>query len=170
MWNLLKKNNAECGRLRDSFEEAATKHAGAISVEGLIESLPQAEREHVTSCESCREAAQDLVATKRLFQGAASFAEDARPWFAARVMNAIAAREKELSLRVSAWSEFPRFASRLAWITAVVLLAGSTWFYEKAMKAPSYPLKGAAPQESIFEAPQQTNQDDVLISMEESNP
>ncbi len=170
MWNLLKKNNAECGRLRDSLEEAATKHADAISVEGLIEGLPQAEREHVTSCESCREAAQDLVAAKELFQGAARFAEDARPWFAARVMNAIAARERELTLRVCAWSEFPRFASRLAWITAVVLLAGSTWFYEKAMKAPSYPLKGAAPQESIFEAPQQTNQDDVLISMEESNP
>jgi hypothetical protein len=170
MWNLLKKNNAECGRLRDSLEEAATKHGGAISVEGLIEGLPQSEREHVALCESCREAAQDLVATKKLFRGAARFAEEERPWFATRVMNAIAARERALSLRVSAWSEFPRFASRLAWITAVVLLAGSTWFYEKAVKTPSYPLKGAAPQESIFETPQQTNQDDVLISMEESNP
>ncbi len=170
MWNLLKKNNAECGRLRDSLEEAATKLAGLISAERLMESLAPAEREHVSSCVSCREAAQDLVAAKELFQGAARFAEEARPWFAARVMNAIAARERELSLRLSAWSEFPRFASRLALITAVVLLAGSTWFYEKARKTPSYPLKGAAPQESIFEAPQQTNQDDVLISREESNP
>ena len=170
MWNLLKKKNAECGRLRDSLEETATKHAGAISVERLMEGLAPAEREHAASCESCREAAQDLVAAKELFQGVASFRDDAKPWFASRVMSAIAARERELSLRVSAWSEFPRFASRLAWITAVALLAGSTWFYEKAMKTPSYPLKGAAPQESIFEAPQQTNQDDVLISMEESNP
>jgi hypothetical protein len=170
MWNLLKKGNAECGRLRDSLEEAATKHAEAISVEGLLEGVRPAEREHVTSCGSCREAAQDLVAAKELFQGAVSFAADARPWFAARVMKAIAARERELSLRVSAWSEFPRFASRVAWITAVVLLAGSTWFYEKARKTPSYPLKGAAPQESIFEAPPQTNQDDVLISREETNP
>ncbi len=170
MWKLLKKNNAECERLRDSLEEAATKRAGVISVEGLLEGLSPANREHVSSCANCREAAQDLVAAKELFQGAASFAEEARPWFAARVMNAIAARERELSSRVSAWSEFPRFASRVAWITAVVLLAGSTWFYERAMKTPSYPLKGAAPQESIFEAPQQTNQDDVLISREESNP
>jgi hypothetical protein len=170
MWNLLKKNNGECGRMRDSLEEAATKHVDAVSVKGLIEGLPPAEREHITSCESCREAAQDLVATKELFQGVSRFAEEERPWFAARVMSAIAARERELSLRVSAWSEFPRFASRLAWITAVVLLAGTTWFYEKAMKTPTYPLKGAAPQESIFEAPQQTNQDDVLISMEGSNP
>ena len=170
MWNLLKKKNAECERLRDSLEEAATRRADVMSVEGLIASLPQADREHITSCESCREAARDLLATKELFQGAASFAQEERPWFAARVMNAIAARERKLALRVSAWSEFPRFASRLAWITAVVLLAGSTWFYEKAMKTPSYPLKGAGAQESIFEAPQQTNQDDVLISREESNP
>jgi hypothetical protein len=170
MWNLLKKNNPECGRLRDSLEEAATQHADPGSVERLIEDLPPAVREHVTACESCREAAQDLVAAKELFQGAARFAEEERPWFAARVMNAIAARERELSLRVSAWSEFPRFASRVVWITAVVLLAGSTWFYEKAVKTPSYLLKGLAPQETIFDAPQQTNQDDVLISMEESNP
>jgi hypothetical protein len=170
MWNLLKKNNPECGKLRDSLGEAATKRADVMSVEGLLEGLSSAEREHLTSCEDCREAAVDLVAAKELFQGVASFSEDAKPWFAARVMNAIAARERELSLRVSAWSEFPRFASRLAWITAVVLLAGSTWFYEKAMKTPSYPLKGARTQESIFEAPQQTNQDDVLLSVEESNP
>jgi hypothetical protein len=170
MWNLLKKNKGECGRLRDSLEEAATKQGEAISVEGLLEGLPSAEREHVTSCGSCREAAQDLVAAKELFQGVASFAEDARPWFAARVMNAIAARERELSLQVSAWSEFPRFASRVAWITAVVLLAGSTWFYEKAMKTPSYPPKGAGAQESIFETTPQANQDDILISMAENNP
>ena len=170
MWDLLKKNNAECGRLRDSLEEAATKHAGAISVEGLLEGLPPAEREHVTSCEGCREAAQDLVAAKKLFWGVSSFAEDERPWFAVRVMNAIAARERELSLRVSAWSEFPRFASRVAWITTVVLLAGSTWFYEKAMKTPSHPVKGAAAQESIFETTPQANQDDILISMAENNP
>jgi len=170
MWNLLKKKNAECGRLRDSLEEAATKQAGAIRVAGLVECLSPAEREHVSSCASCREVAQDLVAAKELFQGAASFAEGARPWFAVRVMNAIAARERELSLRVSAWSEFPRFASRLAWITVVVLLAGSTWFYEKGMRTPTDASKGAAPQESIFETTPQANQDDILLTMSESNP
>jgi hypothetical protein len=170
MWNLLKKTNPGCEKLFDFLEEAATKRADMMSVEGLMGGLPQAEREHLASCEDCREAAQDLVAARELFRGVASFRQGAKPWFAARVMNAIAARERELSLRVSAWSEFPRFASRLAWITVVVLLAGSTWFYEKAVKTPSYPLKGAAPQESIFETTPPTNQDDVLIGMVESNP
>ncbi len=169
MWNLLRQNKGECGRLRDSLEEPATKHAHAVSVEELMESLPPARREHVASCESCREAVQDLVTTKELFQGVSRFAEEERPWFAARVMNAIAAREKELSLRVSAWRVFPRLASRLAWIMAVVLLAGSTWFYEKVIREPSYQWNGAS-QESIFEAPSQTNQDDVLISMAENTP
>jgi hypothetical protein len=170
MWSLLNKKDEECRRLRDALEEVSTKHADPLRVEGLIERLPQVAREHINSCERCREAAQDLLATKQLFQGAARFGEEERPWFAARVMRAIADRERELALRMSAWSEFPRFASRFAWIATVVLLAGTTWFYERVIHAPSSPSDGATKQESIFETPQQTNQDDVLISMEESNP
>src|SRR5215470_18174370 len=128
MWKLLKKDKGEC-RLRDLLEEIAAKHGADLRIEGLMDGLAPAEREHVASCESCREAAQDLVATKELFGGILSSAAEARPWFAARVMNAIAARERELALRVSAWTEFPRLASRLAWITAVVLLASTSWFY-----------------------------------------
>jgi hypothetical protein len=169
MWNLLKKNKRECISLRDSLEEVAGKHGEDLRIEGLTDSLASAEREHLANCESCREAAQDLVAAKELFRGISSSAADARPWFAARVMNAIAARERELALRVSAWTEFPRLASRLAWITVVVLLASTTWFYEKVIRAPNYQRSGAA-QENIFDAPSQTNQDDVLISRAESNP
>jgi hypothetical protein len=168
MWNLLKRTEG-CRRTWDSLEEVATKHADTLRVEGLIDRLEPMAREHIRSCQSCRDAVQDLVATKELFQGAASFAVEARPWFAARVMNAIAAREREVALRISAWTEFPRFASRLAWITVVVLLASTTWFYEKVVRAPSYPSNGAT-QESIFDTSPQTNQDDILISMSESNP
>src|SRR5256884_6740993 len=45
-------------------------------------------------------------------------------------------REKELAERVTAWTEFPRFASRLTWVAAVVLLASTTWFYESVLRAP----------------------------------
>jgi hypothetical protein len=169
MWNLLKKSGQECGRIQDSLEEAATRNSNAGTVDELIAGLPAAAREHTNGCEVCREATQDLVATKELFKGVASAAEEARPWFAARVMAAIAAREREFAERVSAWSEFPRFASRLAWISAVLLLAGTTWFYEKAVKAPSN-LSNGAVQESIFETSPPANQDDVLISMAEGNP
>jgi hypothetical protein len=169
MWNLLKKSGKECGRIQDSLEEAVAKLSNAVTIEELIEGLPLAARKHIDGCEDCREAAQDLVATKELFKGAANVTEEARPWFAARVMAAIAARERELAERMSAWSEFPRFASRLALISAVLLLAGTTWFYEKGVRAPANPSNGGA-QESIFEAPPPANQDDVLISMAGSNP
>lgn len=168
MWNLLKKNGQECGRIQDSLEEAA-ENSNAGTIEQLIASLPAAAREHIVGCGVCRETALDLAATKEIFKGTASVAEEARPWFATRVMAAIAARERELAERMSAWREFSRFASRLALISAVLLVAGTTWFYEKGIRAPSNPSNGAA-QESIFEPPQQANQDDILISMAESNP
>jgi hypothetical protein len=168
MLNLLKKSSKECGTIQDSLEEAA-KLSNAVTIEELIEGLPLAARKHIDGCDACREAALDLVTTKKLFKDAASVTEEARPWFAARVMAAIAARERELAERMSTWSEFPRFASRMAWVSAVLLLAGTTWFYEKGVKARSNPPNGAT-QESIFEPSQQTNQDDILISKAESTP
>jgi hypothetical protein len=169
MWNLLKRNSEACRRLRDSLEEAAAKQSDAASVESLTEELTAEERKHIEVCSNCRDAVGGLVATKELFQGAASFAEEERPWFAARVMAAIASRERELAERVSAWTEFPRFASRLTVVVGIVLLAGTTWFYESVIRAPNYPPSDGS-QESIFEAPQQTTPDDILISMAGDNP
>jgi hypothetical protein len=160
MWNLLKKENEECRRLRDALEEAVARHDDALRVKEVTEGLTTGERMHIEVCGDCREAVQDLAATKELFQGAASLAEEKRPWFAARVMAAIASRERELAQRVSAWTEFPRSAARLAWVIAVVLLAGTTWFYERVVRTPSHESNGA--QESIFEAPPQTSPDDII--------
>ena len=168
MWNLLKSDGEDCRKLRDGLEEAAAKHAHAVSVLTLTKGLTAEERKHIEMCSDCRETVQELVATKELSQGAASFAEDERPWFASRVMAAIASRERELAGRVSAWAEFPRFASRLTWVAAIVLLASTTWFYRSVVRAPSYPSTGS--QESIFEAPQQSAPDDILISRASENP
>lgn len=166
MWNKLKENE-NCKRFRDGLEEAAGKLEGAIRIEDGIALLPEEQREHVTACTDCLEAANDLVKVKALFNGAASYAEEERPWFAARVMAAIASRERELAERVSAWTEFPRFASRLAWVSAILLLVGTTWFYQAIVRAPTYVPEG---QESIFEVPQQTTPDDVLVSMAGDHP
>ena len=161
MWNKLKENE-NCRKLRDALEEAAAKFEEAVSVESLTRDLSDEQREHVAACAGCQEAANDLVKVKALFNGAASFADEEPPWFAARVMAAIASRERDIAERVTAWTEFPRFASRLAWVAAILLLAGTTWFYEAVVRAPSYVPAG---QESIFEVPQQTTPDDVLVSM-----
>src|SRR5256884_119186 len=130
MWNLLKRSKEECRRLGGAVEEAAAKQADAVSVKTLTEALTPDERTHMATCQDCARAVLEVFRAKQLFQGAASLRQEERPWFAARVMAAIAAREKELAERVTAWTEFPRFASRLTWVAAVVLLASTTWFYE----------------------------------------
>jgi hypothetical protein len=71
---------------------------------------------------------------------------------------------------MSPWSMVPRFASRLAWASAIVLLAGSTWLYQRPKQGPNIQPAAAAAQEYLFEAPSPPmNQDDVLISMAERN-
>jgi len=162
MWDMLKEKE-ECKRFRDGLDEATAQLDDAVTVEKLSASLPEEQQKHLVACLGCREAANDLVKVKALFGSAASFAGEVRPWFATRVMAAIASREKKLAVRVSAWTEFPRFASRLAWVAAILLLAGTTWFYESVVRAPSSNPAGS--QESIFEVPQQTAPDDVLVSL-----
>ena len=169
MRNLL-KNDEECRKLRDLLEDSAAARPDAGSIRELSEAMSAATQTHIAACVSCQEAAQDLLATREIFKGVASFAAKERPWFATRVMAAIAARERELALAASLWSAVPRYASRLAWISAVVLLAASTWLYERPFVAADKQPAAAAFQEYLFEAPAQPmNQDDVLISMAEKN-
>jgi hypothetical protein len=170
MWKLLKKGDEECRKLRDLLEDSAAARAEAVRVEKLCAAWPLAQRAHIAACESCQEAAQDLVATREILRGAASRSEQAGPWFAPGVMRAIRARERELALPASLWSAFPRYAARLAWVSAVVLLAGSTWLYERPVAPPNKRPAALPTQEYLFETPAPAmNQDDVLISMAEKN-
>jgi hypothetical protein len=169
MWNLLKKTDEECRKLLDLLEDSAAVRPEAASVEALSEGLSPAERAHLASCEKCREAARDLLATREIFKGASSVTEMARPWFATRVMAGIAARERELADAASTWMAVPKFASRLAMASGALLLLTSTWLYERSSKVPAKQPTTAS-QEYLFEAPQAPlNQDDVLISLAEQN-
>ncbi len=169
MWNLLKKND-ECEKLRDLLEDSAVARPEAARIEELNEAWSTAQRNHMVACERCRTAAQDLLATRKIFKGIGSTAEMARPWFSTRVMAAIATRERELAEAASTWLAVPKFASRLALASAALLLLTSTWLYERPLTAPSQQASSLAAQESIFEAPSTVNQDDVLVPVQESNP
>jgi len=170
MWKLLKKSDEECRQLQGLLEESAAARPEAVRVEELSEAWPAAQRAHVAACGSCREVAQDVLATREIFKGVASSAEMARPWFALRVMAAIAARERELSEMASTWLAVPKFAARLAMASGALLLVASTWLYERPNTAPAKQPAAAASQEYLFEAPQAPmNQDDVLISLAEKN-
>jgi len=167
MWKIFK--GKECRRFQHGLEESATARPQAGNLEGLLAVIAPAEREHVSACVDCREAAQDFLASREIFRGMTTAGVEAGPGFSTRVMNVIAARERELANLANAWSEVPRFASRLAWASAIVLLVGSTWLYEKPAPVTNHPLTVAASQESLFETAPPANQDDVLIGVTESN-
>jgi hypothetical protein len=170
MWDLLKKSTEDCTQFRDSLERSAAERPQAARLEEMLEGLSLSQRQHIAVCERCREAGEDYIATREIFKDVDRRAEAGGPWFAARVMKAIAARQRELANSLSPWSVVPRFASRLAWAAVIVLLVGSTWLYERPAPGIQKPPGGATSQEYLFEAPQPPlNQDDVLISMAEKN-
>jgi len=170
MSGFLNRKEEECNRLRGLLEDAAAARPDARGVCELLEILPSAVRPHFEVCRDCREAAQDLLAVRKILRDAPQAGAEAGPWFAGRVMAAIAAREKELEEAGRTWLVLPRFASRLALVSGALLLIASTWLYEHPSH-PSASQSGATAPEYLFEAPQTPpNQDDVLSSMAEGNP
>ena len=156
MFNLLgmKKNRDECSRLRDSLEDVA---------EGAP--LSAVQREHLVVCADCQQAA-DAISVSRSVLHQASRAAEPGPWFAPRVMAAIAAREADLRQSLDAWAAVPRLAARLTWVSALALLLASTWLYQSPKHAqnPTNQSQGAI--ESLFDGTQSAGPDDVLPTME----
>jgi hypothetical protein len=155
MWSLLKGKREECERFRESLEESPE-----------VTTLEPARRGHAGTCKDCQEAAEDLLESRELLKAVESQADRSRPWFAPRVMAAIAARESEVKRKLEAWSAVPKLAAKLTWVSAFVLLAASTWLYERPASTQSNP--GQAVMDSVFENPPSTaGNDDVLVSMAE---
>jgi hypothetical protein len=154
MWSLLRKNREDCRQFQESLE-----------AETRVAVLPATLREHAAQCRDCSAAAEEMLASRELLKALpTSRAASARPWFASRVMAAIAARELELGYALDAWTAVPKLAARLTWACALALLLASTWLYERPRSTPK-PGAGATV-ESLFDLPpaSSTTQDDILVS------
>jgi hypothetical protein len=169
MWNLLGKMDEECKALQDLLEDSAAARPDVVAVEQLSQDWPAAERAHIAGCANCQEAAEDLLATRKIFTGVASYAAAERPWFAASVMAAIATRERELTKAASTWLAVPKFAARLAVASGALLLVASTWLYERPQPAANQRAANLAAQESLFDTSSPMNQDDVFVIGQENN-
>src|SRR6266403_2902196 len=119
MWNLLRvrKNHGECSRLRDALENVAD-----------VTALSSVQQKHLAACPACQAASADISMTRIVLRDVRAALPE--PWFAPRVMAAIAARESELRQSLEAWAAVPRLAARLTWVSALALLLASTWLYE----------------------------------------
>src|SRR5216684_4905746 len=152
MWDLLRirKKLDECGRLRDALESAADTPA-----------LSRAQQEHLAACPQCQVVADDIVMSRALLREVPARAALPGPWFAPRVMAAIAARESELRQSLEAWAAVPRLAARLTWISGLALLVASTWLYQLPKPAPISGNENTV--ESLFDSSQSSaSQDDVV--------
>jgi hypothetical protein len=155
MFNLkLKRNREECSRLRASLEDVA---------EGVP--LSAVQREHLVVCADCQEAA-DAISVSRSVLHHASRAAAPGPWFAPRVMAAIAAREADLRQSLDAWAAVPRLAARLTWVSALALLLASTWLYQSPKHAQNPTNQSQGTIESLFDAQPSGAADDILPTME----
>ena len=156
MWALFKRSSQDCRRFRDALEKNADMAA-----------LSPALQRHLSACPECQAALDDLNACRALLQGRPSQTQTPRPWFASRVMAAIAAREAELRRPIDAWTVVPRLAAKLSWASALALLLASTWLYErpKPLPAKAAVIDLAGDTENLSAAAQ--DQDDVLAGPRE---
>jgi hypothetical protein len=150
----LGKNREACNRLRESLE---------ISAE--MADLPVPQRTHLADCADCRTVADALFNSRALLRKMPPHWVEPGPWFAPRVMAAIAARESDSLRSQEAWAVVPKLAARLSWISALALLLAGTWLYKSP--DPTQKQGNESTIESLFDAPAASApQDDVLISLE----
>jgi hypothetical protein len=157
MWDLLsmKKNQEECRRLGDALDADAETSA-----------LSSSQRKHLAACPDCQAAADDILMSRTILREVPARAALPGPWFAPRVMAAIAARESELRQSLEAWAAVPRLAARLTFASAVVLLLASTWLYERPRPVPTSAANQSAVESLFDSAPYAGPQDDALLAQE----
>jgi hypothetical protein len=159
MWALLNRDQGDCKRLREALEEA-----------GSLNGVPPALAEHQVSCARCAAAVEEFLESRALLRDLPRESDTVRPWFAPRVMAAIAAREAELRQSIDAWTVVPRLASRLTWISALALLLTGTWLIERPASVPAKPvITDLAGEPVVDSAPLPVNNDDVLLSLTENS-
>jgi hypothetical protein len=171
MSSLLGNSATHCDRFQEWLEESTSSQSVLGSYESLLASAPAHHRAHAETCADCRDAACDLVAVRNLLRDA-SDVPVAGPWFAPRVMAAIAAKEAEMSRGSAMWLAVPRFASRLSWVAAALLVFSCTWLYERR-PAQSLPAQTASAfaSEHLFDPPSlpANHDDDILLSQNEKD-
>lgn len=170
---LLFKNRSACRDFRAELEISAGTAPGAKDVSELLAAAAPAVRSHGSACADCRAAAGDILASRALLAALPSSAAhaDAAPWFAPRVMAAIAARTAELSRAADTWTFLPRLAARLTWASSIALLLASGWLFQRPRSNPPAVVATDITGEPVLESTSPATDDELLFSLaERENP
>jgi hypothetical protein len=167
MTNFLNKRKAECRGFQMQLEDAAGAAPSVTELSELLASTPAALKEHVTACADCRTAAENILAARALLAVLPSYATMAGPWFAPRVMAAIAARKAELGRAADTWTFLPKLAARLTWASAIALLLASGWLYQKPVSTAAKPVVTDLTGEPLADTATPSTNDELLVSLSE---
>jgi hypothetical protein len=161
----LEQQDSCCDRFQEWLEESTDARLPSATLENFLAAAPAELRAHTQACSDCHQAAADFLALRDLMRELCPVSE-AGPWFAPRVMHAIVAREVEVSRVMSIWLAVPKFASRLSWVAATLLIVSGTWMYER----PAPQRASAFASEHLFDPPSlPASNDDVLVSLKGQN-
>jgi hypothetical protein len=164
----LNKRGADCRDFQMQVEDAAAAAAKARELPELLAALPEPLKKHMTECGNCRAAANNILEARVLLAELPSHAAIAGPWFAPRVMAAIAARKTEFGRATDTWTFLPRLAARLTWASAIALLLASGWLYQEPASTSTKPavVTDITGEPLVYSATPADN-DEVLVSLAE---
>jgi hypothetical protein len=161
MFNFIRREQFECRQLWNMLDSADR----AVSLQNVLAEATPTLRAHAAQCDECHKRIEELSTARELLASWQPQAGISRPFFASRVMSAIAAREAELSRAINAWTIIPKLASRVAWAAALAILIAVGLLYQKPATSQ---LRTEPSPESLFDnAPSSASHDDVLVSMVE---
>jgi len=131
MGNLFQRESESCRSFQDALDELPLKGDARMSAEEWLSELPAEDAAHAGNCEACREALEEFAETRDALAGMKS--PEAGPWFTARVMAAIAAREREEEID-GVWISVRRLAPRLVLVSALLLVVGGSWAVQQTRR------------------------------------
>ncbi|MGB8494852.1 MAG: hypothetical protein WCE53_10675 [Candidatus Acidiferrum sp.] len=165
----LEMKNSECRRFLEELEGVLTS-AVEVNSQTVLAQMSSAARGHAEVCAECSGAVEDLAETLKALLPMSTPVAEAGPWFAARVMATIRAKENELEERSNGvWLGVRRLAPRLVALCAVVLVVGTTWAYQVRQEDLARQL-ALHPAESVFESAPAPLNDDVLVGGQGERP
>ena len=170
MSNELEMKNSKCGDFQEELEGLAASSAAEVTVPGILAQLTSEARGHAEVCGECGRAVEDLVETRKALLPMRTEVAEPGPWFVARVMAAIHAKENEVEeQRNGVWLGVRRLAPRLVALCGVALVAGTTWVYQlRQEELARRTWLGST--NSVFQAEPAPLNDDVLEDVQGERP
>lgn len=174
MWMLNNRIAKNCDATREELERTTGRQAMQefTSLDGLLEQLPQNERLHASGCAECQLFAKDILELKTILaaereseRGSGLRRAQPGPYFMARVMAAIAAREAEEDKSAQTWAAVPRLAHRLTVLASLTLLIAGGWLYQRPAQPNTVAgISAEQNSEGLVDGSSTAVQDDFLLN------